>query len=129
MWNWFTTRLNIPILRRVVNVSEIVPLSSWTLISELEAEQAETKKNQMEHCLANQELSASDVQRLHAEMRQLTNMLEDIEKGTQELDQEIWNEERQIAKKQEQVLLVLFVWSHFKYVYFYKEIAWISTSL
>ena len=79
------------------------------MISELEAEQAETKKNQMEHCLANQELSASDVQRLHAEMRQLTNMLEDIEKGTQELDQEIWNEERQIAKKQEQVLLVLFV--------------------
>ncbi|XP_072019595.1 kinetochore protein NDC80 homolog [Amphiura filiformis] len=71
--------------------------------TELESDQSEAEKNRLEHCLTNQELSASDVQRLYAEMRQLTNMLDDLEKGTQELDQEIWNEEKQIAKKQEQL--------------------------
>ena len=82
--------------------------------TELESEAAESEKNRLEHCLANQELSASDVQRLHAEMRQLTNMLEDLEKGTQELDQEIWNEEKQIAKKQEMVCARMFYFCYIK---------------
>ncbi|XP_033635923.1 kinetochore protein NDC80 homolog [Asterias rubens] len=69
--------------------------------AELEAEQAASEKQKLEHQLANQELSASDVQRLHSEMRQLNATLDAIEKDKQDIDQAIWDEEKQIAKKKE----------------------------
>ena len=71
--------------------------------TELEAEQAASEKQKLEHQLANQELSASDVQRLHSEMRQLNATLDAIEKDKQDIDQAIWDEEKQIAKKKEHV--------------------------
>ncbi|XP_022109018.1 kinetochore protein NDC80 homolog [Acanthaster planci] len=71
--------------------------------AELDLEKTATEKERLEHRLAHQELSAGDVQRLHAEMRQLNATLEAIEKDKQGIDQEIWDREKQIAKKQEQL--------------------------
>ena len=73
----------------------------------MELEQALSEKQKLEHQLANQELSAGDVQRLHSEMRQLNATLEAIEREKQEIDQTIWDEEKQIAKKQEHVRIIL----------------------
>ena len=52
----------------------------------------------LEYQLENQELSAKDVERMQTELRQANSSLDQVERENQALDQEIWAEERSIAR-------------------------------
>ncbi|XP_071819304.1 kinetochore protein NDC80 homolog [Apostichopus japonicus] len=70
---------------------------------ELELGQLEQENCHLEHQLANQELSSVDVQRIQTEARMLNSAIDQVERENQMVDQEIWDEERKIAKSQEEL--------------------------
>lgn len=74
-------------------------------MTELEFAQLEQENRHLEHQLANQELSPVDVQRIQTEARALTSAIDQVERENQAVDQEIWDEERKIAKSQEEVTI------------------------
>ena len=59
----------------------------------------------LQQTLNNQELSAADVERMKHEKRELQKAIEQLEKGRDYFDQQIWEKEMQYAKKHEEVSL------------------------
>lgn len=57
----------------------------------------------LQQTLNNQELSAADVERMKHEKRELQKAVEQLEKGRDYFDQQIWEKEMQYAKKHEEV--------------------------
>ncbi|XP_063954410.1 kinetochore protein NDC80 homolog [Lytechinus pictus] len=70
---------------------------------ELEESELDGSIARLEYQLEHQELSAKDVERMQTELRQANSSLDQVERENQALDQEIWAEERSIAKKQEEL--------------------------
>eukprot|EP00057_Strongylocentrotus_purpuratus_P002124 XP_003723890.1 PREDICTED: kinetochore protein NDC80 homolog [Strongylocentrotus purpuratus] len=70
---------------------------------ELEESELDGTMARLQYQLENQELSAKDVERMQTELRQANSSLDQVERENQALDQEIWAEERSIAKKQEEL--------------------------
>jgi len=56
----------------------------------------------LQQTLNNQELSAADVERMKHEKRELQKAIEQLEKGRDYFDQQIWEKEMQYAKKHEE---------------------------
>jgi len=66
-------------------------------------QEAVTQENAMlQQTLNNQELSAADVERMKHEKRELQKAIEELEKGRDYFDQQIWEKEMQYAKKHEE---------------------------
>lgn len=70
---------------------------------ELELSQLDQEKCSLEQQLANQKLSAVDVQRIQTEARMLNTAIDQTEKENQAVDKACWDEERKIAKSQEEL--------------------------
>lgn len=60
----------------------------------------------LQQTLNNQELSAADVERMKHEKKELQKAIEQLEKGRDYFDQQIWEKEMQYAKKHEEVSLL-----------------------
>ncbi|XP_072178438.1 kinetochore protein NDC80 homolog [Diadema setosum] len=71
--------------------------------TDLEIGELDRELSRLEYQLEHQELSAKDVERMQTELRQANASLDQVERENQSLDQEIWAEERGIAKKQEEL--------------------------
>ncbi len=61
---------------------------------------------QFQEILANQELSAADVQRIKKKSEELKKTLLKLEETSDSLDQEIWEKEMAYARRHEQVLYI-----------------------
>ncbi|XP_071960436.1 kinetochore protein NDC80 homolog [Antedon mediterranea] len=66
-------------------------------------EQTQAENQQLQHIFDTQELSATDVERIKMQQRELAQTLQALEKEKESLDREIWQEEKAIAKKREQI--------------------------
>ena len=72
--------------------------------AKLEYEATSAEKMKLQQILANQELSAADVQRIRQKSEELKTTLCNLEEIRDSLDQEIWEKEMAHARRHEQVL-------------------------
>ncbi|XP_028409800.1 kinetochore protein NDC80 homolog [Dendronephthya gigantea] len=73
--------------------------------AKLEEEATSAEKTKLQRILANQELSAADVQRMKQEGDELKKTLTKLEETSDSMDQEIWEKEMSYARRHEQVLV------------------------